>query len=89
MQELYPLQGEEILLFKTSISFVDHLQEFLGAILTACTLVIPPYNELKDNVFSVVDFLQVHLHIEVSTVYRTYNSMVYFLLLTGNFELFL
>uniref|UniRef100_A0A2N9EFS9 AMP-dependent synthetase/ligase domain-containing protein n=1 Tax=Fagus sylvatica TaxID=28930 RepID=A0A2N9EFS9_FAGSY len=39
MQELYPLQGEEILLFKTSISFVDHLQEFLGAILTACTLV--------------------------------------------------
>lgn len=60
MQELYPLQGEEILLFKTSISFVDHLQEFLGAILTACTLVIPPYNELKDNVFSVVDFLQAY-----------------------------
>ncbi|KAH9706700.1 putative acyl-activating enzyme 19 [Citrus sinensis] len=38
MQDLYPLHGEELLLFKTSISFIDHLQEFLSAILTACTL---------------------------------------------------
>ncbi|KAK3003938.1 hypothetical protein RJ639_018691 [Escallonia herrerae] len=38
MQELYPLHGEELLLFKTSISFIDHLQEFLGALLTSCTL---------------------------------------------------
>ncbi|XP_075646000.1 putative acyl-activating enzyme 19 isoform X1 [Castanea sativa] len=60
MQELYPLHGEELLLFKTSISFVDHLQEFLGAILTACTLVIPPYKDLKENVFSVFDFLQAY-----------------------------
>lgn len=60
MQDMYPLQGEEILLFKTSISFIDHLQEFLGAILTACPLVIPPFSELKDNMFSVVDFLQVY-----------------------------
>jgi acyl-CoA synthetase len=46
-------------MFKTSISFIDHLQEFLGAILTACPLVIPPFSELKDNMFSVVDFLKV------------------------------
>ncbi|KAM3732747.1 hypothetical protein ACB098_11G082600 [Castanea mollissima] len=60
MQEFYPLHGEELLLFKTSISFVDHLQEFLGAILAACTLVIPPYKDLKENVFSVFDFLQAY-----------------------------
>ncbi|XP_052113196.1 putative acyl-activating enzyme 19 isoform X2 [Arachis duranensis] len=36
MQGLYPLNGQESLLFKTSISFVDHLQEFFSAILTAC-----------------------------------------------------
>lgn len=60
MQELYPLFGDEVLLFKTGISFVDHLQEFLSAILTGCTLVIPPFNHLKRNVFSLVDFLLVH-----------------------------
>lgn len=65
MQEFYPLLGEEILLFKTSISFVDHLQEFLGAILSACTLVIPPFNELKQNPFHVIDYLKVNLHIVV------------------------
>ena len=59
MKELYPLVGEELLMFKTSISFVDHLQEFFGALLTACTLVIPPFNELKENLFYVYDFLQV------------------------------
>lgn len=65
MQEFYHLLGEEILLFKTSISFVDHLQEFLGAILSACTLVIPPFNELKQNPFHVIDYLKVNLHIVV------------------------
>lgn len=65
MQELYPMQGEELLLFKTSISFIDHLQEFIAAILTTCTLVIPPFNELKENLFSVVNFLQVHFDVEV------------------------
>ncbi|XP_022742120.1 putative acyl-activating enzyme 19 isoform X3 [Durio zibethinus] len=59
MQQLYPMHEEELLLFKTSISFVDHLQEFLVASLTACTLVIPPFNELRRNVFSIIDFLQV------------------------------
>ncbi|XP_059633743.1 putative acyl-activating enzyme 19 isoform X2 [Cornus florida] len=60
MQELYPLHGEEILFFKTSISFIDHLQEFLGALLTTCTLVIPPLLELKENLFYMIDFLQVY-----------------------------
>ncbi|XP_057496387.1 putative acyl-activating enzyme 19 [Actinidia eriantha] len=60
MQELYPLVGEELLMFKTSISFIDHLQEFFGALLTACTLVIPPFNELKENLFYVYDFLQAY-----------------------------
>ncbi|KAK9274348.1 hypothetical protein L1049_019162 [Liquidambar formosana] len=60
MQELYPLVGEELLLFKTSISFIDHLQEFLGAILTACTLIIPPFTELQENLFYVIDFLQAY-----------------------------
>lgn len=58
---MYPLQGEEHLLFKTSISFIDHVQEFLGAILSACTLVVPPFNELNENVFSIVNFLQVRI----------------------------
>ncbi|XP_059312059.1 putative acyl-activating enzyme 19 isoform X4 [Lycium ferocissimum] len=58
MQRSYSFQKEEILLFKTSISFIDHLQEFLGAILANCTLVIPPSNQLKDNIFCVVNLLQ-------------------------------
>lgn len=60
MQELYPLNGEGFLLFKTAISFIDHLQEFLSAILTGSTLVIPPFNHVKQNVFYLLDFLQVH-----------------------------
>ena len=60
MQELYPLNGEETLFFKTLISFVDHLQESLSALLIGCTLVIPPSKELKVNVFSIVDFIQVY-----------------------------
>ena len=65
MQEVYPLLGEEILLFKTSISFVDHLQEFLGAILSSCSLVIPPFNKLKQNPFHIIDYLKVNLQTEV------------------------
>lgn len=61
MQELYPLQLEDLLLFKTSISFIDHLQEFLGALLATCTLVIPPFNQLKENLFYIVNILQVYL----------------------------
>ncbi|KAL3516700.1 hypothetical protein ACH5RR_023602 [Cinchona calisaya] len=60
MQDLYPLHGEEHLVFKTSISFIDHLQEFLSGILTSSTLVVPPFNELKENILCVVDFLQIY-----------------------------
>ncbi|XP_034887159.1 putative acyl-activating enzyme 19 isoform X1 [Populus alba] len=60
MQKLYPLHGEEALLFKTSISFIDHLQEFLSAMLTTCTLVIPPFHELKEYPFSLVNVLQAY-----------------------------
>ncbi|KAJ8449006.1 hypothetical protein Cgig2_004061 [Carnegiea gigantea] len=57
MQEVYPLKGDEVLLFKTSISFVDHLQEFLAPMLAGCTLVVPAFNELRENLFGIVDFL--------------------------------
>ncbi|XAR54259.1 hypothetical protein NMG60_11029310 [Bertholletia excelsa] len=60
MQDMYPLAGSELLLFKTAISFIDHLQEFFGALLTTCTLVIPPLSELKENLFYVYDFLQAY-----------------------------
>ncbi|XP_057455302.1 putative acyl-activating enzyme 19 [Lotus japonicus] len=60
MQGMYPLTGRELLLFKSSISFIDHLQEFLSAILTACVLVIPPFRELRENVYSIIDFLQAY-----------------------------
>lgn len=62
MQGSFPFQKEEILLFKTSISFIDHLQEFLGAILANCTLIIPPFNQLKDNIFLVVNLSQVYVN---------------------------
>ena len=68
MQELYPLKGDENLLFKTSISFIDHLQEFLSAILTGCTLIIPPFAELNQNLFSIVDYIQVSFHIRVIVI---------------------
>ncbi|KAJ4959494.1 hypothetical protein NE237_026605 [Protea cynaroides] len=60
MKELFPLDGEETLVFKTSISFIDHLQEFLGAILTGAPLVVPPFEELKANPFCIIDFLKVY-----------------------------
>ncbi|KAF7807813.1 putative acyl-activating enzyme 19 isoform X1 [Senna tora] len=63
LQGIYSLDGPDLLLFKSSISFVDHLQEFLSAILTASVLVIPPFCELKDNVYSLVDFLQIRLQL--------------------------
>ncbi|KAJ8771311.1 hypothetical protein K2173_026488 [Erythroxylum novogranatense] len=60
MHEFYPFHVEEVLLFKTSISFVDHLQEFLGAMLTPCSLVIPPFNELRVHPFSIINFLEAY-----------------------------
>ncbi|XP_057800339.1 putative acyl-activating enzyme 19 isoform X2 [Salvia miltiorrhiza] len=58
MQEMYPLHEGDVVLFKTSISFIDHLQEFLGSVLSTCTLVIPPFSQLKENIFYIIDFLQ-------------------------------
>ncbi|CAO2826447.1 unnamed protein product [Amaranthus hypochondriacus] len=57
MQDLYPLKEDDVLLFKTSISFVDHLQEFIAPMLVGCTLVVPPLDELKGNLFNLVDYL--------------------------------
>ncbi|KAF6148621.1 hypothetical protein GIB67_042580 [Kingdonia uniflora] len=59
MQEFFPLQEEEILMFKTSISFIDHMQEFLSAILTCKPLLIPPFEELKANPFCIVDYIKI------------------------------
>lgn len=33
MQGMYPLHEGDVVLFKTAISFIDHMQEFLGAVL--------------------------------------------------------
>ncbi|KAH1256220.1 putative acyl-activating enzyme 19 [Glycine max] len=68
MQGMYPLNGQELLLFNSSVSFIDHLQEFLSAILTACVLVIPPFNELKENIYSIIDFLQAYFVNRLTTV---------------------
>lgn len=57
---MYPLHEGDVVLFKTSISFIDHMQEFLGSVLSTCTLVIPPFNQLKENIFYIIDFLQVY-----------------------------
>ena len=59
MQDMYPPCGEESLLFKTSVGFIDHLQEILGALLTGCTLVIPSFSVLKENILSIPAYLQV------------------------------
>ncbi|CAL9064870.1 putative acyl-activating enzyme 19 isoform X1 [Musa acuminata AAA Group] len=60
MQGLIPLCSKDILLFKTSTSFIDHLQEFLGAILTCTLLVIPPFNEFKANPICLVNLLKAY-----------------------------
>ncbi|XP_020241023.1 putative acyl-activating enzyme 19 isoform X2 [Asparagus officinalis] len=60
MQAQFPLGGEDILLFKTSISFVDHLQEFLSAILTSTTLIVPLINELKANPSHIVNLIKAY-----------------------------
>ncbi|ANM69164.1 AMP-dependent synthetase and ligase family protein [Arabidopsis thaliana] len=58
MQELYPVVGEQRFAFKTSVGFIDHIQEFLGAILSSTALVIPPFTLLKENMISIIDFLE-------------------------------
>lgn len=63
MQALFPLHEGDILIFKTSVSFVDHLQEFLSAVLTCTPLIIPPFHMLKENPLYLVNFLKVSLFI--------------------------
>nr|XP_043608968.1 putative acyl-activating enzyme 19 [Erigeron canadensis] len=58
MQDMYPLSGEEILMFKTSVGFIDHLQEILGALLTSCTLVIPSFSVLKKDILTITEYLK-------------------------------
>lgn len=59
MEESYPLSTDEVLLFKTTISFIDHVQEFVGPLLTATTLIIPPLSIMKENLFHLVDIVEV------------------------------
>lgn len=51
--------------FKTSVGFIDHLQEFLGAILNSTPLVIPPFTLLKENIISIIDFLEVRVMVSI------------------------
>ncbi|GJN01116.1 hypothetical protein PR202_ga18355 [Eleusine coracana subsp. coracana] len=60
MQRRNPLCSDDVLLFKTSISFVDHLQEFLSAVLTCTKLVIPPPSEWRANPASLTNLIKVY-----------------------------
>ncbi|KAJ0235823.1 putative acyl-activating enzyme 19 [Hirschfeldia incana] len=60
MQEHYPVVREQQFAFKTSVGFIDHLQEFLGATLNSTPLVIPPFTLLKENMISIIDFLEAY-----------------------------
>ncbi|MQL73305.1 hypothetical protein Taro_005655 [Colocasia esculenta] len=60
MQQLFPACRRDILLFKTPISFIDHLQEFLTAILSCTSLIIPPFDYWKADPFYLVDILKVY-----------------------------
>ncbi|XP_020114799.1 putative acyl-activating enzyme 19 isoform X2 [Ananas comosus] len=60
MQGLITLCAEDVLLFKTSISFIDHLQEFLSAILTGTILIIPPFEEVKANAEIIVRLIKAY-----------------------------
>ncbi|CAD6340556.1 unnamed protein product [Miscanthus lutarioriparius] len=60
MQRRNPLCSDDVLLFKTSVSFVDHLQEFLSAVLTCTPLVIPPPSEWRANPASLANLIKVY-----------------------------
>ncbi|KAF8775794.1 hypothetical protein HU200_004180 [Digitaria exilis] len=61
-----PLCSDDVLLFKTSISFVDHLQEFLAAVLSCTTLVIPPPSEWRANPASLANLIKVAWDYQIS-----------------------
>ncbi|CAM0912418.1 unnamed protein product [Alopecurus aequalis] len=60
MQRRNPLCSDDVLLFKTSVSFVDHLQEFLSAVLTSTTLIVPP-NDWRANPASLASLIKKNL----------------------------
>ncbi|KAL4199523.1 hypothetical protein AMTRI_Chr03g51560 [Amborella trichopoda] len=60
MKAFYPLHEKEVLLFKTSISFIDHIQEILCAILTCAPLIVPPFDQLKANPFSLINIMKAY-----------------------------
>ncbi|XP_049936722.1 putative acyl-activating enzyme 19 isoform X3 [Nymphaea colorata] len=60
MHTLFPIRLEDVLLFKTSISFIDHFQEVLGAILAPATLIIPFPNELSADPLSLIDLVKAY-----------------------------
>ena len=68
MQRRNPLCSDDVLLFKTSVSFVDHLQEFLSAVLTSTTLVIPP-SDWRANPASLASLIKVTLLSYMSSVF--------------------
>lgn len=78
MQEHYPVVGEQRFAFKTSVGFIDHLQEFLGATLSSTPLVIPPFTLLKDNLISILGFLEVILIVSFVWILRSLLSRLSF-----------
>ncbi|XP_078437775.1 AMP-dependent synthetase and ligase family protein isoform X2 [Wolffia australiana] len=59
MQKAFPVCHGETLLFKTPVSFIDHIQEILTAVLSCTPLIIPP-DELRAYPFYLVDILKLY-----------------------------
>ncbi|KAG9451686.1 hypothetical protein H6P81_004590 [Aristolochia fimbriata] len=68
MRKIFPLHEGEILLFKTPVSFIDHLQELFSSLLSGTPLIIPPPEQLKENPFCLVDFLKAYGISRLTTV---------------------
>ena len=59
MENAYPHVNEDVGCFKTAIGFVDHLTEALGPLLIGVPLVIPSPDILKENLLSLIKFIEV------------------------------
>ncbi|CAN6486605.1 unnamed protein product [Victoria cruziana] len=60
MHTSFPIRLEDVLLFKTSISFIDHLQEVLGAILAPASLIIPFPHKLSSDPLLLIDLVKAY-----------------------------
>ncbi|KAH9296461.1 hypothetical protein KI387_040049, partial [Taxus chinensis] len=60
METLYPFLAHDISCFKTAISFIDHLSEILGPLLSSTVLVIPSFDKLRKNPLLVFDILKAY-----------------------------